>query len=128
MVKQSRGIQSIEVGGQLLRALARAGEPMMLRDLAREAGMAPAKAHPYLVSFSRLGLIEQDKATGRYEFGPLALELGVVSLRRLSAVRVATPQIAALAGEIDLAVSLAIWGTHGPTSSGSRSRAIRSIS
>jgi len=115
MVKQSRGIQSIEVGGRLLRALARAGEPMMLRDLAREAGMAPAKAHPYLVSFSRLGLIEQDKATGRYEFGPLALELGVVSLRRLSAVRVATPQIAALAGEIDLAVSLAIWGTHGPT-------------
>jgi len=115
MAKQSRGIQSIEVGGQLLRALARSGEPMMLRDLARDAGMAPAKAHPYLVSFSRLGLIEQDKASGRYEFGPLALELGVVSLRRLSAVRVATPQIEALAGEIDLAVSLAIWGTHGPT-------------
>jgi DNA-binding IclR family transcriptional regulator len=113
--KDSRGIQSIEVGGELLRALARTGEPMMLRDLAREAGMAPAKAHPYLVSFSRLGLIEQDKATGRYEFGPLALEHGVVSLRRLSAVRIATPEVAALAGTIDHAVSIAIWGTHGPT-------------
>ena len=52
---KSRGIQSIEVGGRLLQALARVGEPMMLRDLAREAGMTPAKAHPYLVSFSRLG-------------------------------------------------------------------------
>jgi hypothetical protein len=36
---KSRGIQSIEVGGRPLQALARVGEPMMLRDLAREAGM-----------------------------------------------------------------------------------------
>jgi DNA-binding IclR family transcriptional regulator len=115
MSRDSRGIQSIEVGGELLRALARSGEPMMLRDLAREAGMAPAKAHPYLVSFSRIGLIEQDEATGRYEIGRLALELGLISLRRLSAVRIATPKIAALADSIDHAVSLAVWGTHGPT-------------
>lgn len=115
MGKDSRGIQSIEVGGALLQALARCGEPMMLRDLAREAGLPPAKAHPYLVSFSRIGLIEQDEATGRYEIGPLALELGLISLRRLSAVRIATPKIAALAGAIDHAVSLAVWGTHGPT-------------
>ena len=115
MAKKSRGIQSIEVGGELLRALARSGEPMMLRDLAREAGMAPAKAHPYLVSFSRIGLIEQDETNGRYEIGALALELGLISLRRLSAVRIAAPRIAALASEIDHAVSLAVWGTHGPT-------------
>lgn len=115
MGKKSRGIQSIEVGGQLLQALARSTEPMMLRDLAREAGMTPAKAHPYLVSFLRLGLIEQDAATGHYEFGAFALELGLTSLHRLSAVRIATPLIAALAGEINHAVSLAVWGTYGPT-------------
>jgi DNA-binding IclR family transcriptional regulator len=115
MSKKSRGIQSIEVGGQLLQALARSAEPMMLRDLAREAGMTPAKAHPYLVSFLRLGLIEQDDATGHYEFGAFALELGLTSLHRLSAVRIATPRIAALASEINHAVSLAVWGTYGPT-------------
>jgi len=115
MRKESRGIQSIEVGGKLLRALARAAEPMMLRDLARAAGMSPAKAHPYLVSFCRLGLIEQDSTTGLYEFGALALELGLISLHRLSAVRIATPRIAALAGRIKHAVSLSVWGTHGPT-------------
>ena len=32
-----RGIQSVEVGGQLLRALAHQGRPMALKDLAREA-------------------------------------------------------------------------------------------
>ena len=115
MTRESRGIQSIEVGGELLRALARSGEPMMLRDLAREAGMPPAKAHPYLVSFSRIGLIEQDETTGRYEIGALALELGLISLRRQSAVRIATPRIAALAESINHAVSLSVWGTHGAT-------------
>ena len=54
-----RGIQSIEVGGQLLRAMVHHGRPMALKDLAREADMTPAKAHPYMVSFGRLGLIEQ---------------------------------------------------------------------
>jgi len=38
---KSRGIQSIEIGGRLLEALARVGEPMMLRDLAREAARPP---------------------------------------------------------------------------------------
>lgn len=115
MGTDSRGIQSIEVGGELLRVLAHSGEPMMLRDLAREAGMSPAKAHPYLVSFTRIGMIEQDEATGRYDLGALALELGLISLRRLSAVRIATPKIAALASAVGHAVSLAVWGTHGPT-------------
>ena len=68
-----RGIQSIEVGGQLLRALVHHGRPMALKDLAREAEMSPAKAHPYMVSFGRLGLIEQDRTSGHYLLGPLAL-------------------------------------------------------
>ena len=36
--------------------------------LVQEAGMTPAKAHPYVVSFGRLGLIEQDGATGKDVF------------------------------------------------------------
>lgn len=115
MTKQRRGIQSIELGGRLLHALAQAGEPMMLRDLAREAGMTAAKAHPYLTSFIRIGLVEQNAVTGRYEFGPLALQLGIVTLRRMAPVRIATPIVAALADEIDHAVSLSVWGAHGPT-------------
>lgn len=115
MKKESRGIQSIEVGGQLLQALARVGAPMMLRDLAAQAGMPAAKAHPYLVSFGKLGLVEQNPATGHYELGPLALEMGLVSLERLDPVRLATPEITALAARTGQSTALAVWGTHGPT-------------
>jgi len=123
MSKQSRGIQSIEVGGIAAGAGAKRRTDDAARDLARDAGMAPAKAHSYLVSFCRIGLVERDQATGRYEIGALALELGLISLRWLSAVRIATPRIVALASEINHTMSLAVWGTQGPTVCGSRNRA-----
>ncbi len=110
-----RGIQSIEVGGALLQALVRAGAPMMLKDLAREAGMPPAKAHPYLVSFGKLGLVEQDSITGRYGLGPFSLHMGLTALHGLDPLRAAGPEVACLADEIDLNVAIAVWGNHGPT-------------
>jgi len=110
-----RGIQSIEVGGQVLLALVHHGRPMALKDLAREAGMVPAKAHPYLVSFARIGLIEQDTLSGFYFLGPLALQLGLISLQQANPVQVATPLIAELAQRIGHTVAIAVWGTRGAT-------------
>ena len=110
-----QGIQSIEVGVPLLRVLADHGAPMMLRDLANEAGMPAAKAHRYLVSFVRTGLVTQDRLSGRYDLGHFALDLGLASLARLDAVRVATPVLDALAEEIGETVALAVWGNMGPT-------------
>jgi len=110
-----RGIQSIEVGGLLLQALVRNGAPMMLKDLAREAGMPPAKAHPYLVSFGKLGLIEQDPLTGRYGLGPFSLQMGLTALHALDPLRAAMPEVAHLADDIQLNVAIAVWGNMGPT-------------
>ena len=110
-----RGIQSIEVGGQLLRALVHHGRPMALKDLAREADMTAAKAHPYMVSFGRLGLIEQDRASGHYLLGPLALQLGLISLQQADPVHLATPLLSPLAQQIGHTVALAVWGARGAT-------------
>jgi len=115
MANDQRGIQSVEVGGQLLRALANAEGPMMLRDLAGKAEMSAAKAHPYLVSFMRIGIVEQDKATGRYELGELALQIGLACMRRLDPVRIATGIVREMVGRIGHTVALAVWGNHGPT-------------
>ena len=113
--RAQRGIQSIEVGGQLLRALVHHGRPMALKDLAREAEMSAAKAHPYMVSFGRLGLIEQDRTTGHYLLGPLALQLGLISLQQANPVHIATPLVAELAQQIGHTVAIAVWGDRGAT-------------
>ena len=110
-----RGIQSIEVGGALLQALVRSATPMMLKDLAGDAGMPPAKAHPYLVSFGKLGLVEQDPVTGRYGLGAFALQIGLTALQGLNPLRLATPAAARLSDDIQQNVAIAVWGNHGPT-------------
>lgn len=109
------GIQSVEVGFALLDALARADGPLMLRDLAALADMTAAKAHRYLVSFQRLGLVVQDPASTLYDLGPSALKLGLASLARIDAVKLARERITPLMREIGHTLALAVWGNRGPT-------------
>lgn len=113
--KHRQGIQSIEVGSRILRALAANGRSMMLRDLAKAAGMPAAKAHRYLVSFMRMGLVEQDANSARYDLGEFSLELGLASLARIDPIRLATPILDDLCELIGETVALAMWGNHGPT-------------
>lgn len=110
-----QGIQSIEVGARLLKVLAAHNRAMMLKDLAKLAGMAPAKAHRYLTSFIRCELVAQDPYTGHYDLGSFALELGLSSLARLDIIRAAEPILEGLCEQISETVALAVWGTHGPT-------------
>jgi DNA-binding IclR family transcriptional regulator len=113
--KVQRAVQSVEVGGRLLLALAAHPGPLSLKDLAAAAGLPAARAHPYLVSFGKLALITQDAASGRYALGPAALQLGLACLRQLDPVKEATPIADALAAQTGHAVALSVWGDFGPT-------------
>ena len=81
----------------------------------RRRGLPPARAHPYLVSFSKLGLVEQDRDNGRYALGPAALQLGLACLHQLDPMRIAGPVATQLAESTGFAVALALWGNFGPT-------------
>lgn len=110
-----RGIQSIEVGGRLLKAAAARGQPMPLKTLSQAADMSPAKAHPYLVSFCKLGLMRQDPESGYYGLGPLAMEMGLIGMRQIDPIRLATARLEDLAQEIGHTVAIAVWGSQGAT-------------
>ncbi|VVE19187.1 IclR family transcriptional regulator [Pandoraea capi] len=112
--KPQRGIQALESTGTLLEALVTAGRPLPLNALAREAGMAPAKAHPHLVSLQRAGLLSRD-ASGNFEAGGLSLALGLMALQRLSPTGEAEPEILALAQATGLSAAMAVLGPVGPT-------------
>ena len=109
------GIQSVEVGFELLNALSQASGALMLRDLAAAAGMSAAKAHRYLVSFQRMGLVIQDPVSTRYDLGPAALRLGLASLSRIDAVKLARERMADLLTQTGHVLAIAVWGNQGPT-------------
>ncbi|MCC6306284.1 MAG: IclR family transcriptional regulator [Rhodobacteraceae bacterium] len=110
-----RGVQSIEIGTRLLEALVARGAPMMLKELAAAAGIAPAQAHPYLVSFRRLAMIEQEEAAGRYRIGPFALDLGITRMRTFDPMQLAAEAMAELSRRTGLTALLSVWGAFGPT-------------
>ncbi|MFM0341629.1 IclR family transcriptional regulator [Paraburkholderia fungorum] len=112
--KPQRGIQSLDSTGELLAALVAAARPLTLRDLAAAAGMPPAKAFPHLVSLQKIGLLNRD-AAGCFEAGPLALELGLIGLQRLSPTREAEPEVVELAASTGMSVAMAVLGPLGPT-------------
>lgn len=113
--KAQRGIQSVEVGGRLLDALARRRKPLGLSELAAAADLSTAQAHTYLVSLTRLALVKRDAITGNYEPGPLSLRLGLMSIERQPAYRAALPHAARLAEAVGLSVALSVPGVLGPT-------------
>src|SRR5215210_8195852 len=109
------GVNSVEGAGVLLRVLAGAGGPMRLADLSRAAAMPSAKAHRYLVSLARAGLVEQDGETARYDLGPLMLRAGLAALGRSDSLKRAERALEAIAARTGETAAAAVWGTHGPT-------------
>lgn len=112
---EGRGIQSIEAGNRLLEILMRSPQPMMLKDLANEAGIAAAQAHAYLASFRRVELVEQDNATGRYVLGPATARLGMARIRTAEPLATASSEAPAIARLLELMVVVVVWGPESPS-------------
>lgn len=108
------GVQSLEVGMNILKAMATGRRSMMLKDIALAADMPPSKVHRYLVSLIRSGLVEQDRLTSRYDLGPFALNLGLVALDRLDRIRLGLNAITELRDRSNETISLAVWSENGP--------------
>src|SRR5574343_1641653 len=104
------GVQSLEVGMGILKAMVGGKRSMMLKDIAAAAEMPPSKAHRYLVSLIRAGLVDQDPMSSRYDLGSFALNIGLVALDRLDRVRLGLSAIAEMRDEINQTTALAVWG------------------
>ncbi|MCC7168644.1 MAG: IclR family transcriptional regulator [Rhodospirillales bacterium] len=110
-----KGIQSIEVGYAVLRVLEHARGPLPLGEVAKAAGMSASKAHSYLVSFARVGLVTQDPITNRYGLGAGALRLGLSAMAHIDLLTAARAAMYDLVDATGQTVFLSVWGNLGPT-------------
>lgn len=108
------GIQSIEFAGTILTALLQSDGLQRLSDIAKLANAPAAKIHRYLVSLARIGLVAQDTATGLYDLGPMALQLGIMGFSRFDALRFAARMLEQLVDQVGETAALSVWGEHGP--------------
>jgi DNA-binding IclR family transcriptional regulator len=107
-------VQSVEIGAQILEALAAASGPSTLGELTKTTGMGASKVHRYLVSFAKSGLVRQDPISGRYDLGEMALRVGLAAVSRLNVVQLATEAIVNLNQQRDITTVLTVWSERGP--------------
>ena len=110
---QQDGIQSLETGLDIFKALHEMGRPVELSELAAALKMHRSKLHRYLVSLVRTGLVAQD-GDRRYRSGPYALQLmgeeSTLARSRESAL-LAMPE---LSQKIRETVFLSVWRGRRP--------------
>jgi len=112
--KKQQGVQGVEIGVTLAHLLASGSKPMALGELAKTAGLAPSKVHRYLVSLTRMRIVEQT-SNGQYRLGSGALALGLSALNQLDIYQVAEKFMTQLYDDLGVGISAMIWGDGGPT-------------
>lgn len=109
-----KGVQSIEHGARILQSLAAAGGPATLGSIAQATGMPAPQVHRYLLSLINAGLARQE-ASGRYDLGRAALQLGLVALSRTDVFRLVDQIIGDFVERSGLAVQISALGPVGAT-------------
>ncbi len=107
------GVQSLEVGLNVLDALIAHRTPMMLKQLAEKLSMHPAKVHRYVVSLVRMNYAKQ-LDDGRYALGHQAWRLGLSCIQRTDTIQAAQPMIYELHSKIDCGLQVSKWTSQGP--------------
>lgn len=113
--RSTTGTQALDGALELLLAMTAYGEPVGLSELARACGIQPSRAHRYLASFMKAGLVEQTGRSGKYYLGKQALRLGLSAMARHDFVNDAADGLQELCVETGLTALLSVWGNQGAT-------------
>jgi DNA-binding IclR family transcriptional regulator len=84
-------IQSVVVAASVLEALAAAGKPVRLTELAEQLGEAKARIHRHLTTLRSVGLVDQDRSSERYRLGWKLVNLGQAAADQFEIRAVAEP-------------------------------------
>jgi IclR family transcriptional regulator, KDG regulon repressor len=92
----SEFIQSVVITGQIIEALAAAGQPMRLTALASQLGEPKAKMHRHLSTLKHLGFVDQDAKTETYRLGLKLVYIGQSAVDQFDLRRLAEPYMSRL--------------------------------
>ena len=108
------GIQSVEIGMEVLSALARQATPQSLSSMALACGMSRTKVYRYLSSLVRTGFVEREVGTGYYRLSGRSVQLGVAALANVDFIRVTSELLPGICEDLRECVILTVWSERGP--------------
>jgi DNA-binding IclR family transcriptional regulator len=109
------GNRSTVLAFAILKALIAEGRSATLRDLAKAVHLTPSRTHRFLAGLIKVGVVTQNRESGKYDLGPGLIELGMNALRRVDVIKLGIEATEQLAMETGMVSILCIWGGDGPT-------------
>ncbi|GAB7386947.1 IclR family transcriptional regulator [Bacillaceae bacterium] len=110
---KGHGIQSLELGIEILKKIAQAGKPLTITEIANLCGMSKSKLHRYLTSFCRTGFLVKSPEL-RYSLGTELILLGLKASESIDVKEKAAPYLSKLREILNETVALSLWGENGP--------------
>ena len=106
--EQAGHSQSLERGLGILAAFT-PNQPLLgVSELARSVGLSRSTTHRYMATLTRLGYLQQDRATSRYRLGPRVLDLGFSAINSMELRAISAPYLQQLSDEVGYTVNMAI--------------------
>lgn len=116
MSNHQRGIQTVELAGEILKLVCSSPQALSLSEIAETMQLAPGSAYKYLLSLLRTGLLKRNENTLAFEAGPLSLRLGLSKIHHDTILQYARQALTELADQYHLNVFAAMWSNqNGPT-------------
>ena len=116
MANHQRGIQTVELAGEILKLVCGSPKALSLSEIAESMQLAPGSAYKYLVSLLRTGLLKRNERTLEFEAGPLSLRMGLAKIRHNKMLHAAQEALTALGEQYQVNVFSSVWSAqNGPT-------------
>jgi DNA-binding IclR family transcriptional regulator len=110
---KGHGIQSLELGLDILKKIAGVGKPLTVTEISSLCGISKSKLHRYLTSFSRSGILQKN-ADLKYTLGIDLILLGIKASEQFDIQSICHPYLIQLKEDLNETAALAIWGEQGP--------------
>lgn len=101
-------VRSVLMAVRVLEAMALAGGPLRVSDLARQLGEPKGRVHRHLVTLRQAGLVAQEEATERYHLTWRMFQIGQAAGEQFDLKRVADPAMHRLRDAVWQSVLLAV--------------------
>ncbi len=111
---KTAGIQSLQLGLNILEILAMEKEPLKFTDIQNLTSMTKSNLYKYLATLCQFGLIHRHPHTNMYTLGHKLVQLGNAAVGQSSLIEVVIPYFKKITEKTNLTVLLAVPSLKGP--------------
>lgn len=111
---KTAGIQSLQIGLNILELLAKEKQPLKFTDIQNLTSMTKSNLYKYLSTLCQFGLVHRNPHTNMYTLGHKLVQLGNAAIGQSSLIEVVIPYFKKIIDYTNLTALLAVPSINGP--------------